>query len=129
MSRRRKTGGFTLISVLLAVTMLTIGLVALARTQGPAHLGREWRVEPRGRAVARERPTWSSFAAATRATLVSEAAVAVDAEGQPAAAGPYRRSTIVTLDQANLLRLQVLVVYPRGPVPIELTTLIYRPAS
>ena len=34
MSRARDERGFTLISVLLAVMMLTIGLVALARTQG-----------------------------------------------------------------------------------------------
>jgi type II secretory pathway pseudopilin PulG len=128
MSRRRKTGGFTLISVLLAVTMLTIGLVALARTQAlltSAESGVSSRAVALSLASAyveqlRGRDPW---------TLVSEAEVAVDAEGQPAAAGPYRRSTIVTLDQANLLRLQVLVVYPRGPVPIELTTLIYRPAS
>jgi hypothetical protein len=128
MSRRRKTQGFTLISVLLAVTMLTIGLVALARTQAlltSAENGVSSRAVALSLASAyveqlRGRDPW---------TLVSEAPVAVDAAGQAAAAGPYRRSTVVTLDQANLLRLRVLVTYPRGPVPIELTTLIYRPAS
>jgi hypothetical protein len=53
----------------------------------------------------------------------------VDGEGVPAAAGPYRRSTVITLDQTNLVRVRVLVTYPRGPVPIELTTLIYRPPA
>jgi type IV pilus assembly protein PilV len=128
MSRRPKARGFTLISVLLAVTMLTIGLVALARTQAlltSAESGVSSRAVALSVASAyveqlRGRDPW---------TLVSEAPVAVDAEGQPAAAGAYRRSTIVTLDQDNLLRLRVLVAYPRGPTPIELTTLIYRPAS
>ena len=128
MSRRGNEGGFTLISVLLAVTMLTTGLVALARTQALL-TSAESGVSSRAVALAvasgyveqlRGRDPW---------TLVSEAPMAVDGDGLPAAAGAYRRSTIVTLDRANLLRLRVLVAYPRGPVPIELTTLIYRPAS
>jgi len=128
MSRRRSDRGFTLISVLLAVTMLTIGLVALARTQAVL-TSAESGVSSRSVALSvasgyveqlRGRDPW---------TLVSEAPVAVNGDGQPVAGGPYRRSTIVTLDQANLLRLRVQVAYPRGPSPIDLTSLIYRPPT
>ena len=126
MSRRRGARGFTLVSVLLAVLMLTIGLIALARTQALL-TSTESGVSNRTIALALASTYVEQLRGRDPWTLVSEAPVAVDSDGQPSASGPYRRSTIVTLDQNNLLRLRVLVVYPRGPVPIELTTLIYRP--
>jgi type IV pilus assembly protein PilV len=126
MSRRRSDRGFTLISVLLAVIMLTIGLTALARTQGLLTAA-ESGTASRSAALAiatgyleqlRSRDPW---------TLASEAPAMVDADGQANAAGPYQRSTVVTVDRGNLLRLQVLVAYPRGSAPVELTSLLYRP--
>ena len=32
----------------------------------------------------------------------------------------------MTLDQTNLVRLRVIVAYPRGPTPVELVALLYR---
>jgi hypothetical protein len=128
MSRRCGARGFTLVSVLLAVLMLTIGLVALARTQGLL-TSAESTVSSRAVALALASTYVEQLRGRDPWTLVSEAPVAVDGEGLPAAAGPYRRSTVVTLDQTNLVRVRVLVTYPRGPVPIELTTLIYRPPA
>jgi type II secretory pathway pseudopilin PulG len=128
MSRRRGARGFTLVSVLLAVLMLTIGLVALARTQGLL-TSAESTVSSRSVALALASTYVEQLRGRDPWTLVSEAPVAVDGEGVPAAAGLYRRSTVITLDQTNLVRVRVLVTYPRGPVPIELTTLIYRPPA
>jgi type II secretory pathway pseudopilin PulG len=128
MSRRRGARGFTLVSVLLAVLMLTIGLVALARAQALL-TSAESTVSSRSVALALASTYVEQLRGRDPWTLVPEAPVVVDGEGVPAAAGPYRRSTVITLDQTNLVRVRVLVTYPRGPVPIELTTLIYRPPA
>jgi len=125
MNRSRAEGGFTLISVLVAVVMLTFGLMALARVQSilmTAQTG----VANRSAALSLAAGYLEQLRSRDPATLVSEAAVAVDAEGQPAAGGPYYRSTVVTLDQPNLLRVRVLVTFTRASAPIELITLIYR---
>ena len=125
MSRARDERGFTLISVLLAVMMLTIGLVALARTQGLLTAA-ESGVSNRSVALAVASGYLEQLRGSDPSTLVSEAPVAVDADGQPAANGSYQRSTVVTLDQPNLVRLQVIVDYPRSSMPVQLVALLYR---
>jgi type IV pilus assembly protein PilV len=125
MSRVRNERGFTLISVLLAVMILIIGLVALARTQALLTAA-ESGVSNRSGALAVATAYLEQLRGADPSTLVSEAPVAVDAEGQPSATGAYQRSTVVTLDQPNLVRLRVLVAYPHGPLPVELVALLFR---
>jgi type IV pilus assembly protein PilV len=125
MSRARDERGFTLISVILAVMMLTIGLVALVRTQGVLTAA-ESSVSSRAVALAVGASYLERLRGSDPAKLASEAAVRVDADGELAANGPYQRSTVVTLDQTNLVRLRVIVAYPRGPVPVELVALLYR---
>ena len=124
MTRVRDERGFTLISVLLAVMILIIGLVALARTQ-TLLTAAESGVSNRSVALSVATAYLEQLRGADPSTLVSEAPVAVDADGQPSASGPYQRSTVVTLDQTNLVRLRVLVAYPHGPNPVELVALLY----
>jgi type IV pilus assembly protein PilV len=126
MSGSRQARGFTLVSVLLAITMLTIGLVALARTQALLTAA-ESGVSSRSVALAIATSHVEQLRSRDPETLVSEAPALVDGDGQPNAAGPYRRSTIVTVDRDNLLRVRVLVDYPKGQAPVELASLIYRP--
>ena len=125
MSRLRDEKGFTLISVLVAIVMLAFGLMALAKTQSML-MAAQTGVANRSAALGVAAGYLEQLRSRDPATLVSEAAVAVDAEGQPAAGGPYYRSTVVTLDQPNLLRVRVLVTFTRASAPIELITLIYR---
>ena len=125
MSRARDERGFTLISVLLAVMMLTVGLVALARTQAMLTAA-ESGVASRSVALAVATGYLEQLRGVDPAKLASEGAVSVNADGQPAPNGPYQRSTEVTLDQANLVRLRVIVAYPRGATPVELVALLYR---
>jgi type IV pilus assembly protein PilV len=125
MSRAADERGFTLISVLLAVMMLTIGLVALARTQ-TILIATESGVASRAVALAVATGYLEQLRGIDPSKLASEGAVAVDADGQPAPDGPYQRSTEVTLDQTNLVRLRVIVAYPRGSMPVELVALLYR---
>jgi Tfp pilus assembly protein PilV len=120
--------GFTLISVLLAVGMLTFGLLALARTQAIL-TGAENGVSNRGVALAIASDRLEQLRGTDPSTLASEPAASVDAQGLPSASGPYQRSVTVTLDQANLLRLTVTVTYPRMTSPVRLEALIYRRTS
>jgi type IV pilus assembly protein PilV len=118
--------GFTLISVLLAIVMLSIGLVALARTQSGL-LASQQNTENRDVATAIALSYMEDLRGRDPATLVSEPPLAVDAEGQPFPGGPFLRTTTVTPDNPNLLRVEVQVAYPRGAQPIALTTLIFAP--
>jgi type II secretion system protein I len=126
-ARARDERGFTLISVLLAVIMLTCGLVALAKTQAMLAQS-ESGVSNRAIALAIAADRLEQLRGSDPNTLTSEPAAAVDAEGQPSAAGVYRRSTVVTQDQANLLRVKVIVTYPGMVQQVELEALIYRRA-
>jgi type II secretion system protein I len=124
----RNERGFTLISVLLAVSMITIGLLALARTQAILTSSQSG-VSNRAIALAIATDRLEQLRASDPTTLASEAAATVDANGQPSASGAYQRSVTVALDQANLLRLTVTVTYPRMTSPIQLQALIYRRTS
>lgn len=117
--------GFTLISVLIAIVVLSVGLVALSRSQtvmmsiqnrlanGTTALGiaRTYLEQVRGR------DPW---------TLATEAATTVDELGLPSANGQYTRSMTVTLDANNLVRATISVTYPKQTAPVQLVTLIYR---
>jgi Tfp pilus assembly protein PilV len=122
---RRARGGFTLISVMVALVMLSVGLLALAKVQSSlVKTQRDTNLRATALTVARSyvedlrsRDPW---------TLASEAAVKVDLQGRPAAAGPLTRSTTVTQDSANLLRITVQVDYPGQNQPVQLITMAYR---
>jgi Tfp pilus assembly protein PilV len=122
---RRARGGFTLISVMVALVMLSVGLLALAKVQSSlVKTQRDTNLRATALTVARSyvedlrsRDPW---------TLATEAAVKVDLQGRPAAAGPLTRSTTVTQDSANLLRITVQVDYPGQNQPVQLITMAYR---
>jgi type IV pilus modification protein PilV len=122
---RRAKSGFTLISVMVALVMLSVGLLALAKVQSSlVKTQRDTNLRATALTVARSyvedlrsRDPW---------TLASEAAVKVDLQGRPAAGGPLTRSTTVTQDSANLLRITVQVDYPGQNQPVQLITMAYR---
>jgi type II secretory pathway pseudopilin PulG len=125
MTARRGKRGFTLISVLIAVVMLSVGLLALAKVQSSiVRTQRETSLRSTALSVARSyveeirsRDPW---------TLVSGAPVRVDLRGQLAANGPLTRRTIVVQDAVNLLRITVQVDYPGQRQPVQLITMAYR---
>lgn len=125
MTAPRKNGGFTLVSVLVALAVLAIGLLALARAQA-ALVASQGNTANRTTALTIARDYAEVLRSRDPWTLVTEAPVAVDARGQPAAGGAYRRGTNVTVLAANLLQVQVQVTYPRAGAPVEIITLIYR---
>jgi type IV pilus assembly protein PilV len=125
MTRTANTRGFTLVSVLIALLILTIGLLALAKaqaqlvsTQGDtANRSTALSIARDYTEVLRSRDPWS---------LTSEPLAAVDAQGQPAVNGAFTRTTTVTVLQNNLVQVQVDVTFPRGQLPVNILTLIYR---
>lgn len=59
-------------------------------------------------------------------TVESEGAVSVDADGQEAANGRYTRTMTVTSHRQNLIRIEIVIDYPRGQQPIRLHTMLFR---
>ena len=125
MTQTGNSRGFTLVSVLVALLILTIGLLALARSQAmlvatqgdTANRSTALTIARGYTEVLRSRDPW---------TLVSEPATTVDDQGQLAVNGAFTRTTTVTVVQNNLLQVQVDVLYPRGQLPVDILTLIYR---
>ncbi len=119
------TRGFTLVSVILAIVLLSFGLLAMARTQSllavvthdTGNRGTAVMLASRYLEELRTRDPW---------TLASEPPATVNASGQASPSGPFTRSTVVTLDNNNLVRVQVVVRYPRGTGAITIETLIFR---
>ncbi len=122
---RRREGGFTLVSVMVALAILAIGLLALARAQA-AIVQSQGNVANRTVALTIARDYAEILRSRNPWTLVSEPAMAVDARGVSAPGGAYSRTTTVTVLANNLLQVQVSVIYPRSVVPVDIVTLIYR---
>lgn len=125
---RRGEAGFTLISVMIAVILLSLGLIALAKAQGVLARS-ETDTANRSSALAIAQGYTEVIRSRDPATLASEPTVQVDANGLPAVDGAYSRSTTVSSDSPNLLRVTVTVNYPRAAMPLSIVTLIYRPTS
>ncbi len=116
--------GFSLISTLIAVVILAIGILALAKTSaGVVRAGAQ--AAARTEAVSVARAYMEEVRSRQPAALISEAAVACDREGVPNANGPYTRSVVVTDVASNLKSVRVVVTMPNSSVPVELVTLAF----
>lgn len=124
-SRRRRDSGFTLVSVMVALAILAIGLLALARAQATI-VASQGNVANRTVALTIARDYAETLRSRSPWVLASEPAATVDARGAVAAGGAFVRTTTVTVLAPNLLQVQVSVSYPRSTVPVDIVTLIYR---
>jgi Tfp pilus assembly protein PilV len=122
---RQGQEGFTLVSVIVAIVILSTGLLALARAQAML-VATQAQTANRTVAVTIARDYTERLRSRDPWGIVSEAAAAVDPRGQANANGKFQRSTTVTILAPNLLQVMVQVTYPKGPAPIQITTLIYR---
>ncbi len=116
--------GFTLLSVLIAIVMLSIGVVGLAgtiATVSSAHM----ETATRSTALAIARGAMEDVRSREAKVLVSEAPVIVDDEGKPNAGGRFTREVTVEEMNRQLRRITVRVSYPRARKPVELTTMTY----
>jgi Tfp pilus assembly protein PilV len=118
--------GFTLISVLFALTLLSIGIMALARLQFTiTRVAREESSRTTALQLAasyleevRARDPWS---------LANEGPHPVDSTGIVNAGGTFTRQLIVGSINPQLLRVRVAVT-PTQARPVTLETMIFRAA-
>ena len=117
--------GFALLSLMVAVVLLATGVMAIgaantARLRSQTHstarsaglnIARTYLENVRGR------DPWS---------LANEGAVTVDGSGNVTPTGEFTRQLQVTVNQTNLITLQVVVTSPRLTAPIRLLTNAYR---
>ena len=125
MTRMKNESGFTLISVLIAIVMLSIGLMALSRSQ-TILMATQNRMANGNTALAIARSYLEQVRGRDPWTLAAEAPVAVDELGVVTLNGTYQRSMDMTLDANNLVRVTIRVTFPKQTSPTELVTLIYR---
>jgi len=122
----RRESGFTLISVMIALILLSVGVMALARAGGEVAAARTTSAV-KTNAVAIARGHMEYLRSRPPQDLTSESAVQVDEGGDINGAGAYTRSVQLTTESSTLLNVKVIVDYPRANEPVEIITLIYLP--
>lgn len=124
MKQRNGEAGFTLVSVLIAMILLTVGIMAMSRTQSlmlAAHTGAATRTT----ALEIARAYLENLRTRDPATLVTEAAVRVDETGTVNANGAYTRSVLVQDVPTYLKRVTVQVTAPGQGKTVSLMTTAY----
>lgn len=121
---RRDQAGFTLVGVLVAIVIVSLGLSAILSAQVMAY-GMQTTANLRTTAVEIARAHMEVVKTRDPLTLVAEAKEAVNETGAPDAAGAYAREVTVGPGGDGLKEIRVLVDYPRSRKPVELVTLIY----
>lgn len=122
----RRESGFTLISVLIAMVLLSVGIMALSRAGGEVIAARS-SASIKVNALAIARGHIERIRAQPPQDVAAEAPIKVDDAGLPSTNGPYSRSVTVEAIDATLIKVKVIVDYPRATQPVELVTLIYIP--
>jgi Tfp pilus assembly protein PilV len=117
----KNESGFSLISVLVAITMFSVGVLALSRT-GAEVMRVQTQSSARSTAVAIARAHMETLRAMDPKDILSEAAIKVDGEGKPNSQGSFTRTVKVADAGRNLKEIRVVVDYLRSQAPIELMT-------
>jgi hypothetical protein len=110
---------------MIALVMLTIGLMALAKVQ-TALVRTQRDTSLRSIALTVARAYTEELRSRDPWTLETEAPVKVNIRGVVSAAGPLTRSTSVVEDAGNLVRVTVRVDYPGMKQPVQIITMAYR---
>ncbi len=119
--------GYSLISMMVAMVLLTVGVIALMRTTGEIVEG-YGTTSIRTTALSIARGYLEELRTRDPATLVTEAAVTVNGSGVADVNGNFSRSVTVTSPQGNLRQVVVTVNFTRAARPIELVTLVFMSA-
>lgn len=120
----RREDGFTIISVLVAIVMLSVGILALSRS-GTQSMAAQTLAGNRSTALSIGRSYMEAVRSRPPDQVVSESAIAVDETGTASPNGAFTRSVFVTVVRHNLKEVRVIVAFPRSRVPVELVTLAY----
>ena len=120
----KKQSGFTLISVILAIVMLSIGVLSLAKTSAVA-ISAQSSAGMRTTATTIARAYMETIRRREKVDIVTEPAVMVDDQGVVDPSGFYQRSVYVENIRHNLKKITVTVNYPRTSVPVVLVTMAF----
>lgn len=118
---RNTESGFSLVSVLIAVVLLSVGILAISRTTF-AVLRAHGQAGARTTALSVARSYLEEVRSRDAATLATESPVSVDEQGQVNSMGPYARSLLVEVLGKNLKRVTVTVTAPNLAGPVRLVT-------
>lgn len=122
---RASRRGFSLVSVIVAITLLVVGIGALARANAQT-LVLQTLAQNRTNAIAIGRAYLEEVRSRDPWTVESEGSVAVDADGRASSDGAYVRKLTVTTARQNLVRVEVSVTFPRATQPIKLHSMLFR---
>ena len=117
----KNESGFSLISVLVAITMFSAGVLALSRT-GAEVVRVQTQASARSTAVGIARAHMEALRAQDPQDIEAEGVVTVNREGHPDNGGQFTREVKVQDVARNLKEIRVLVTYPRSSSAIELMT-------
>lgn len=119
--------GFTLISVMIAVVILAVGVLALSRTlTGAIQANTRAGMRTIALDIARQRMEFlRAQRPADMADFAEATAVDVNEQGLPTTGGKYHRTVLVADVRLNLVSVTVRVTYPNGTTPVELVTYVY----
>ncbi len=120
----KRKDGFTIISVLVAIVMLSFGILALSRT-GTIAMSAQNAAGLRSTALAVARAHMERVRSRPAIEVVNESPTQVDRTGMAVAGGRFTRSVEVASIRANLKEIKVIVEFPGGRAPVELLTLAY----
>lgn len=120
-------GGFTLISVMIALVMLAIGVLALSGTMtSAAHANSKAGFRTVGLNIARQRMEFlRGIPPQDIAVNAEPGGTTVNAQGVTDGQGTFTRRVVVTDVRANLVSVLIQVTYPGGDQPVELLTYVY----
>ncbi len=127
MGVKSSRAGFTLISVMIALLMLSVGVLTLSRTLTKA-------VEANSRAgnrtialdIARQRMEFlRSQDPGILSGFADPGGVMVGDDGRPSLQGKYKRSVVMNGIRTGLMQVRVRVEWPRMNAPVELVTYFY----
>ena len=119
----RADGGFSLVSVVVALVLLSVGVLSLSNVMTQS-VTMQTLAATRTTALYVAQTHMEDVRSRDPLTLVSEAVVQVDGEGNADINGVFSREVTVTDIGGNLLEVVVIVTTPRSN-PIRLVTWIY----
>lgn len=121
---RRADAGYSLPSVLIALILLAVGVIALSSVLTQS-VSMQTVMSMRTNALYVAQEHMELLKSRDPITLVSETAVQVDERGDADANGPFTRTVTVAPGGRNLMVVTVTVTTPRSATPVVLTTWVY----
>jgi len=120
----RGEGGYSIAAVLVALVLLSVGILALANA-GTQTVMLQTNMATRTNALEVARTYMEEVRSRNPVDITSEDPVQVDEEGAPDANGVFTRELIVEDAGENMKKVSVEVAGPNIGQPIQLTTLVY----